>query len=490
MLLYLINPDNPVVGITKLTWSRLNRFRLMKPLSLLTIAGLSPRDWTVKVIDENLGGVDYRSLLPPDLVGITAFTSQATRAYELASFFRARGTPVVIGGIHATMCLDEALQYADAVVTGEAESVWRTVLEDVEKGSLQRVYRGGLSTMETIPLARHDLLPDGFHAGSVQTARGCPLRCTFCSVTAFNGGTYRFRPIADVIAELRQIREPRIFFVDDNMIGTRRDHIARSKELFRAMIDAGQTRPWSCQATINFADDEELLDLAARSGCEGVYIGFESATVEGLAAVHKKFNIQQGRDFRASVRRIQRRGILVVGSFIMGIDTDSPGISGMIADAAQSYGIDMVNVLILTPLPGTQLYAEMESQGRIVANHYPDDWQYYTLGYPVARLAHFTWADIVEEMNRFKDLFYSYPKILRRVLLIAWRARSPLAATVGLVGNLGYRWSHLFHQRIYRHYLPSAELNPEPVARAEQGVANPVGLKELGLDVQIEKASL
>ena len=449
MLLYLINPDNPVVGVTKLKWSRLNKYRMMKPLNLLTLASLTPPDWTVEVIDENLGRVDYPSLPRPDLVGITAFTSQATRAYEVATTFRRMGVPVVMGGIHATMCLDEALRYASTVVTGEAESLWGQVLEDAKRGTLQRVYRGGLSAMETIPAARHDHLPGGYYSGSIQTARGCPLRCTFCSVTAFNGGQFRLRPIPDVIAELRLIREPRIFFVDDNLIGTRRDHLARSKELFRALIAAGQTRPWYCQATINFADDDELLDLAARSGCEGVYIGFESPTVEGLTAVHKKFNIQNGRDFRASVRRIQRRGIVVVGSFIMGIDTDRSGIAELIARAAERYGVDMANVLILTPLPGTELYADMEREERILANRYPEDWQYYTLGYPVAEFKHFTWAEIVEEMNRFKDLFYSYPKILRRVLLTAYHARNPVTVLVSFIGNLGYRYSHVFHQKIY-----------------------------------------
>src|SRR5262249_39316543 len=234
--------------------------------------------------------------------------------------FRRMGVPVVMGGIHASMCLEEALQYADAVVTGEAESVWRQVLADVTGDRLQRVYRGGLGPAADIPAARHDLLAGRYYLGSIQTTRGCPLSCVFCSVTAFNGGQFRHRPVDDVVAELRQVREKKILFVDDNLIGTRHDHIERSKALFRAMIRAGQTRPWICQATINFADDDELLELAARAGCEGVLIGFESATVEGLIAVHKKFNLKGNRDLRASVRRIQRSGIQVVGSFIMGLD--------------------------------------------------------------------------------------------------------------------------------------------------------------------------
>jgi hypothetical protein len=306
MRLYLVNPDNPVVSLNKVHWNRLNKYRVWKPLGLLVVAGLTPPDWEVTLIDENLGHPDYGRLPKPDLVGVTAFTSQAPRAYEVAALYRATGVPVVMGGIHATFCRHEALEHVDAVVTGEAESVWGQVLADARNHALRMVYDGGISAMDAIPPARHDLLHGRYYFGSVQTTRGCPLNCSFCSVTAFNGGTYRHRPVDDVIRELRLIREKVILFVDDNLIGTREDHLAYSKDLFRAMIQEGLTRPWICQATMNFADDDELLELAARSGCQGVFIGFESPTVEGLMALGKKFNLQKGRDFRESVRRIQR----------------------------------------------------------------------------------------------------------------------------------------------------------------------------------------
>jgi radical SAM superfamily enzyme YgiQ (UPF0313 family) len=449
MRLYLVNPDNPVVSLNKVRWNRLNKYRVWKPLGLLVVAGLTPAEWEVTLIDENLGRPDYRRLPKPDLVGITAFTSQAPRAYEVAAMYRAMGVPVVIGGIHATFCRDEALEYADAVITGEAESVWGQVLEDARNHALRKLYEGGISSMDAIPPARHDQLRGPYYFGSVQTTRGCPLNCIFCSVTAFNGGTFRHRPIADVIEELRLIREKVILFVDDNLIGTREDHLAYSKNLFRAMIRERLTRPWICQATINFADDEELLDLAARSGCQGVFIGFESPTAEGVMAVGKKFNLQKGRDFRASVHRIQQHGMCVVGSFIVGIDTDQPGIGETIARAAREYGIDAANVLILTPLPGTKLYAQMDREGRIRSNDYPQDWKYYTLTHPVASYAHLTWAELVEEVNRFNDRFYSYRQILRRMLRLARHTRSPRTLLVALVGNLSYRSNHLLDRQLY-----------------------------------------
>ena len=266
MRLYLINPSNPLVSIVKVRESRWNRYRVWKPLSLMVLAGLSSPEWEITIVDENLGAPDYPAMPRSDLVGITAFTSQANRAYEIASYFRRLGVPVIMGGIHATMCLDEVRERVDSVVTGEAEGVWSQVLEDARHGCLKRQYDGGLADIKDVPLARHDLLDSGYAFGAIQTTRGCPLNCTFCSVTAFNGARYRQRPIPDVVREFQSIREKRVLIVDDNLIGTRSEHIARAKDLFRAMAQADLRKEWVAQATINFADDEELPALAAQAG--------------------------------------------------------------------------------------------------------------------------------------------------------------------------------------------------------------------------------
>jgi radical SAM superfamily enzyme YgiQ (UPF0313 family) len=436
MRLYLINPSNPLVSIVRVKESRWNRYRVWKPLGLMVIAGLTGPEWEIRILDENLGVPDYAAMPRPDLVGITAFTSQANRAYELASYFRNLGVPVVMGGIHSTMCLDEAIEHVDSVVTGEAEGVWPQVLEDARCHSLKSRYDGGLAEMKDVPLARHDLLSGGYAFGAIQTTRGCPLNCSFCSVTAFNGAKYRQRPIADVVREFQTIREKRVLVVDDNLIGTSPGHIARAKEMFRAMAQAKLRKEWVAQATINFADDEELLALAVKAGCRGVFIGFESPTPEGLAEVGKKFNLMKGRDFRASVRRIQRHNILVVGSFIIGLDVDEPGIGKRIAEAASEYGVDNLNVLFLTPLPGTRLWDQMKSQGRVALDTFPKDWKYYTLTFPVARYKHLSLDGIIEEMVCCDRAFYSMSRIARRVWSNLWQYRKPLIA---LVGNLSYR---------------------------------------------------
>jgi len=452
MRLYLINPSNPLVSIVNVKEGRWNRYRVWKPLSLMVLAGLTPPEWKITIMDENLGVPDYQTMPRPDLVGITAFTSQANRAYEVATHFRNLGVPVVMGGIHATMCQDEVTVGVDSIVTGEAEGIWPQVLEDARRGNLKRRYDGGLAEIKNVPLARHDLLNTRYAFGAIQTTRGCPLNCSFCSVTAFNGARYRQRPITDVVREFQSIHEKRVLVVDDNLIGTRPEHIARAKDMFRAMAQANLRKEWVAQATINFADDEELLVLAAKAGCRGVFIGFESPTVEGLLEIGKKFNLLKGRDFRASVKRIQRHNILVVGSFIIGLDIDEAGIGKRIAEAARQYSLDNLNVLFLTPLPGTRLWDQMKSQDRIALNTFPEDWKYYTLTFPVARYKQLSLDSIIEEMISCDRDFYSMPHILHRVLGNLWHRRQPL---ISLVGNLSYRSNLRLNSKAYadfKHY--------------------------------------
>jgi radical SAM superfamily enzyme YgiQ (UPF0313 family) len=229
----------------------------------------------------------------------------------------------------------------------------------------------------------------------------------------------------------------------------RPDHIARAKDLFRAMVRANLRKQWVAQATINFADDEELLALAAKAGCRGVFIGFESPTPEGLRELGKKFNLLKGRDFRASVHRIQRHNILVVGSFIIGLDVDKPGIGKQIAETASQYGVDNLNALFLTPLPGTRLWDQMKSEDRVALGALPEDWKYYTLTFPVARYKHLSLDAIIQEMILCNRDFYSIPRILRRVWGNLWRRHQPL---VCLVANLSYRSNCRVERKTYADF--------------------------------------
>jgi radical SAM superfamily enzyme YgiQ (UPF0313 family) len=262
------------------------------------------------------------------------------------------------------------------------------------------------------------------------------LRCHFCSVTAFNGARYRERPVPDVVREFRLIKERLVFVVDDNLIGTTAAQLSRAKELFRALAAAELGKHWIAQTTVNFADDAELLQLAAQAGCAGVFIGFESPTVEGLVEVGKRFNLRKDRDFAASVRHIQRHGIMVVGSFMIGLGVDEPGIGRQVADTAVCYGVDNVNVAFLTPLPGTALWNQMSEDGGFPLDRFPEDWKYYTLTYPVARYRHLSLEQAIEEMVVCNRTFYSPLHLLGRMTENVVRARHPL---FNLVNNLASR---------------------------------------------------
>jgi radical SAM superfamily enzyme YgiQ (UPF0313 family) len=454
MLLYLINPYNPLVSLGKSKLSMWNRYTVWKPLGLLVVAALTPEEWTIRVFDENVRLPDYNSLPKPDLVGITAFTSQADRAYSIATEFRQKKIPVVMGGIHATMCRAEAAERVDSIVAGEAEGVWKTLIEDFTQNQLKPVYEGSHTSLDHVPSARHDLLPRGYRFGSIQTTRGCPLSCNFCSVTTFNGRHYRHRPVTNVMKEYALIKEDLLLIVDDNFIGTRADHIAHTKKLLKAIIASRIRKRWIAQVTLNFGDDNDLLKLAARAGCIGVFIGFESVSPEGLAEVHKKFNIRNRNEIKTAVRRIHRHGIAVVGSFIMGLDVDRKGIGSAISRTARQYGLDALNVMFLTPLPGTGLYKEMESQNRIILNNTPQDWRYYTLTFPVAKYNHLTWRDMVAEKDQCYSQFYTFPNIARRVISSIKQRRNPFTI---LFSNLVFRINTL---RLDRRVYKSMDLSP------------------------------
>jgi radical SAM superfamily enzyme YgiQ (UPF0313 family) len=449
MRVYLINPVNRLVALAKVKENWWNRYRRWKPLGLLVLGAATPAEWEVTVVDENVAVPDYAAMPRPDLVGITAFTSQVNRAYQVAAEFRGRGVPVVMGGIHATLRLEEALPRVDSVVTGEADLIWPQVLDDARRGDLKRVYVGGPVDLAKMPQARHDLLPSGYALGSIQTTRGCPLNCSFCSVSAFNGREYRQRPIDHVVREFKTIRENLVLIVDDNLIGTRAEHIERAKDLFRAMIRADLRKEWIAQVTINLGDDDELMKLAVQSGCKAVFIGFESPSADGLEEVRKGFNVRRVHDFKAAVERMHRQKILVVGSFIMGLDRDRRGIGRQIADASSRYGVDVLNAMFLTPLPGTGLWEEMESQGRIAANRFPEDWQYYTLLFPVARYKNLSWAEMLHEMDTCDGRFFSRRRVFRRLLRNLWARRSPIFS---LAMDLSYRHNLPLNRRTYEEF--------------------------------------
>ena len=391
-------------------------------LSLSVVASLTPPNWQVRIHDARRSPPPYDE--PVDLVGVTAFTSEAPSAYEIAAAYRKRGIKVVMGGVHASALPEEALQHVDAVVIGEAEEAWPRLLADWEAGRLQQRYMADrLVDLVGLPLPRRDLLDPSLyhHFNTMYATRGCPFDCEFCTVSSFFGRECRTRPVAEVVAEASSFRSRECFFVDDNLVG-RPDY---AKELFRALIPL--KLHWGTQVSITFARDPELVELFARAGGRYALIGFESLSPDNLKAMNKAWNSPNA--YAEAVARIRRAGIGIVGSFIFGLDGDDSSVFRRVADFITANHIDAAQFHILTPFPGTRLFAKMDAEGRITSR----DWSRYHTGDVIIRPAGMTATELADGYAWAWHETYRWPNILRRLA-------GPLAGLPArLALNLSYR---------------------------------------------------
>ena len=451
--LLLVNPVND----RDLSLSTVVPIRV-PPLGLGCVAALTPPDWDVRIVDEN---IEEPSLEDADLVGITAFTSNAPRAYEVAAQQRAKGATTVMGGVHASMLPDEAIEFVDSVVMGEAESAWPQVLSDFESKSLKRLYRGRNVSLDNHVRHRAGLFrSEKYRVKSfVETARGCPMDCEFCSVTALHGRTYRQRPVDDVLEELEGTRSREVLFVDDNILGYGREAEERAARLFQGMIDRGLDKRWACQVGIDFANRAEVMTLARKAGCMAVFIGFESLNEESLQSMHKVRNLKVGiGKYTEVIDRIRCQGILVSGAFVFGNDGDREDVFEKTTEFILRSGMDGVQLSILTPLPGTRLYARLRDEGRLLRTRYPGDWRHYGFTEAVFRPKHMTTAQLEEGVTRvYKDVS-SIGRSLGRAIGSAVRRRSLYAGTSLYLYNRGYR---SFWLNNYRHKSRTAALSAE-----------------------------
>ncbi|MFH1740608.1 MAG: radical SAM protein [bacterium] len=379
-------------------------------LSLPAVAALTPDDWQVAIHDARADPVDYDREV--DLVGITAFTAEIPSAYSIADTFRKRGVPVVIGGVHVSALPQEGLEHADAVVVGEAEGVWGTLLRDLEAGELQRVYRGEeLCDMRQMKIPRRDLLNREMYVAcfnTVQATRGCPFDCDFCAVTGVFGRKFRTRPIGEVVDEIRAFDTRDFFFVDDNICG----NSAYAKELFHAIAPLKKT--WGGQTSITFARDTELLELYARSGGRYAFVGFESISEEGLAGINKKWNHADA--YADAIQRIHDAGINILGSFIFGLDGEDVSVFQRTLDFIMEHRLDAAHFNILTPFPGTRLFETLESEGRILER----DWAKYHTSEVVFKPMKMSVEDLQNGFYRVFRETYSFRNILKRTFR-SWR---------------------------------------------------------------------
>lgn len=381
------------------------------PLSLGILASLTPPGVQIDLTDENLRDINYDS--GPDLVGITCLTAVAPRVYEIARSFRERGSKVVLGGMHPSAMPLEAQQHADSVVVGEAEGVWPRLIEDFKAGSLQRFYKGKPPEPSQIAAPRREIFEgQGYYVkGTVQTSRGCPFGCDFCSVQRFFGNKFRFRSVPDIVDEIRALAVKFIAFVDDNIAGS----TAYAKELFAAITPLNIK--WICQAPISVGRDPELLRLMYRSGCRGMFIGFESIAPESLKEIGKTVNVV-GK-FKEYIDRIHDAGISVEGAFIFGFDNDNRDVFKRTLDFMVDARIDFGQFAILTPFPGTNLQARLKEEDRITTY----DWNKYDITHAVYKPAQMTASELEEGRMWIEQEFYSMKNTVRRMFTLGKRAR-------------------------------------------------------------------
>lgn len=378
-------------------------------LALPILAALSPSDVDISFTDDLLTPIHLdKNLKEVDLVGITVLTKTALRAYEIADAYRKKGIPVVLGGIHPTALPKEAKTHADSIVMGEAEEVWPTLIEDAKIGNLKPFYhQEGYTELSKIPIPRRDILPRrGYLPLDVaQVTRGCPYRCEFCSVQKFFGETYRFRPISDVVEEVRRLRHRWMMFNDDNIIGSR----SYSKELLEALIPL--KKKWFGQASLSGLKTIENVELLAKSGCTSLFIGFESLSKKNLVT-SKKFQ-NDPSEYREIIDTLHRFGIAVCGSFVFGFDEDDPSVFEETVSFSIQTKLFSAIFMILTPYPETAFYHRVKNEGRLAQD------QWWLLKNPENSAPHFLPKKMSGEALRegwkkaWKE-FYSFPSIWKR----------------------------------------------------------------------------
>jgi radical SAM superfamily enzyme YgiQ (UPF0313 family) len=386
---------------------RLIKYSRFPPLSLLTIAGLTPPErWEIIVRDEHVESSEVNEHV--DLVGIQTYISSSDRAYQLADRWRRRGAKVVLGGLHPTSLPDEAAPHADAVCIGPAETVWGRIIDDFERGRLKKTYRGSCEgSAALVPVPRRDLMnPRGYLIRhTMVTSRGCPHSCDFCYKTSFWGPKYyEPRPVAVLERELATVDDRLVFFLDDNLLANRR----HAKALFEVLRGSGIV--WQAAASLDVAGDSRYLDEAYEAGCRSLFVGFESLSPENMRGNNKPVNASA--DYAAACRRFHDAGIMINGSFVFGFDCDGPDVFDRTVEFAIENKILTATFHVLTPLPGTRAFDRLAAERRPLHRH----WAYYDTDHAVFRPRRMTPEQLEAGHKRANRDFLTCGSILRRSL--------------------------------------------------------------------------
>lgn len=395
------------------------------PLTLTTLAALVPPELgaEVDIVDE--GVEPLNDDVEADLVGISAVTATAPRAYLLADRFRQKGIPVVLGGVHPTLLPQEAAKHADSIVMGFAEETWPQLLRDFANNAMKNVYRAAPDlSLKNLPLPRRDLLKPKAYvtANTIQASRGCPNKCSYCVIPEAWGARCYHRPVEEVANEIQQMNAKRILFLDPSPV----EDAKYIKRLYRALIPL--KIKWAGLATTRLAEDAEMLDLAVKSGCIGILIGFESISQAALNQVSKGFSLVNR--YRDVMERLHDKGISVLGCFMFGFDGEDRSVFDRTAEFVDRLKIDIVRYAVYTPFPGTAAYKRLNEEGRIIEH----DWSRYDNEHVIFRPSDMTPEELQEGLYRAWKQTYSLGSIWKRL------AGSKNFRWLSLLVNLGFRY--------------------------------------------------
>jgi len=409
------------------TW---NAYLFGNPIITLPhIAAITPSEHEVKLVNENYETLDFNE--DCDLVGITCYTMTAPRVYEIADEFRKRGKTVILGGYHPTARPDEAKQHADSVVKGMAEANWPKLLKDFEKGKLKPFYeKDNNFDIADVPPIRRDLIFKNLLLGAVQWTRGCRNNCEFCAISSFCDRGVMRRPIKNVVEEIMQMPNKLFIFHDPHLTSSPR----YAKELFKEMIKQKVNKSWLANGTTNvlLKADDEFLNLASKAGCLEWFIGFESVSQEALDGIKKTHN--KVENFRKLIKRLHKHNMAVQGGIIFGFDEDTPEIFDLTIEKIHEWDIDVAEVNILTPYPGTPLFDRLEKDGRILTY----DWSKYNQVDVVFKPKNMTEKELWQGARKVAKEFYKISNIFVRSIK-TFRYTKKLTGFFPAGGNLSYR---------------------------------------------------
>lgn len=382
-----------------------NKQMMMPQLALIILQGLTPKEHQVVTVDEEAEGIDLEHEC--DLVGISFMTPNASRAYWLAREFKKRGKTVVLGGVHPTLLPDEALPYGDSVVIGEAEGVWAELLEDYKNGCLKKIYHNPRPDLSIyVPKDFSKITKRSLFAlVPIMTSRGCPYHCDFCCVTDLFGKEIRHVPVDNIVRDIKESGRKNFMFLDDNIIG----HPSHAKELFAALKPLKIS--WVGQSSISLlVNDDELLKLAAESGCKGLFIGLESVKEAQMNSLRKSFKSLEGLE--NALKKMRKAGIFVHASMIFGFDEDTKEVFDDTVKFLIKNKVHTVSFNVLTPYPGTKTFQKMKEEGRLLT----DDWKYYDHSTVVYQPKNMSPYELMVGKIRSRKKFYGAWSILRRLL--------------------------------------------------------------------------